>query len=219
MTEQELAIWCARKDKQAQKELYERYSSRILALCRRYSANDTDERIDAVDHIGDKCIDTVSVSDFKHPEQNSDISTDSFADCFSAIPEQVGRIRPKLSFSFRAGAGSERRNDMVTLESSTYIEALTYMNAVDPIYRPSAISSCGDAITWFDEYKSSNEESAKDEADVVGKDATSHYRHDLPITLGLNARIDLTARFGAECGLEYTYMHSRIHIYAFKHRD
>ena len=42
MTEQELAIRCARKDKQAQKELYERYSSRILALCRRYSANDAD---------------------------------------------------------------------------------------------------------------------------------------------------------------------------------
>lgn len=39
MTEQELAIHCARGDNAARKELYETYGSRILALCRRYACD------------------------------------------------------------------------------------------------------------------------------------------------------------------------------------
>ena len=42
MTEQELAISCARGDRKAQRELYEQYGSRILALCRRYAADPAD---------------------------------------------------------------------------------------------------------------------------------------------------------------------------------
>ena len=42
MEEQELALRCARKDKAAQRELYEEYRSRILALCRRYAENPAD---------------------------------------------------------------------------------------------------------------------------------------------------------------------------------
>ena len=37
MTEQELALRCARGDNAARRELYETYGSRILALCRRYA--------------------------------------------------------------------------------------------------------------------------------------------------------------------------------------
>ena len=44
----------------------------------------------------------------------------------------------------------------------------------------------------------------------MGNDAENHYLHDLPITFGLTARVDLNSRFGAECGIEYTYMHSRV---------
>jgi RNA polymerase sigma-70 factor (ECF subfamily) len=39
MTEQELAIRCARGDDEARKELYMTYSSRLLSLCRRYADN------------------------------------------------------------------------------------------------------------------------------------------------------------------------------------
>jgi len=42
MEEQELALRCARKDRAAQRELYEEYRSRILALCRRYAENPAD---------------------------------------------------------------------------------------------------------------------------------------------------------------------------------
>ena len=42
MEEQELAIRCARGDSMAQKELYQQYGSRILALCRRYAADPSD---------------------------------------------------------------------------------------------------------------------------------------------------------------------------------
>ena len=38
MDEQELAFRCARRDSEAQRELYETYGSRILALCRRYAS-------------------------------------------------------------------------------------------------------------------------------------------------------------------------------------
>ena len=42
MEEHEIAIRCAEKDNTAQKELYEEYGSRILALCRRYAADPAD---------------------------------------------------------------------------------------------------------------------------------------------------------------------------------
>ena len=131
-------------------------------------------------------------------------------DDFPTLPEKTRRSRPKVSFSLRAGSGSGRRNEKVTLESSPYIAAVTYMNTVDPSDRPSCISNSGNAIPWFDEYTSKSEEAAEDAAEVVGNDAENHYLHDLPITFGLTARVDLNSRFGAECGIEYTYMHSRV---------
>ena len=42
MEEQELAIRCAERDNDAQKELYEEYGSRISALCRRYAVDPAD---------------------------------------------------------------------------------------------------------------------------------------------------------------------------------
>ena len=42
MEERELAIRCARGDSAAQRELYQQYGSRILALCRRYAADPAD---------------------------------------------------------------------------------------------------------------------------------------------------------------------------------
>ncbi len=42
MEEQELALRCANGDHLAQRELYEKYRSRIIALCRRYTSNPAD---------------------------------------------------------------------------------------------------------------------------------------------------------------------------------
>ena len=42
MEEEKLAIRCARGDNEARRELYEKYGSRILALCRRYAADPSD---------------------------------------------------------------------------------------------------------------------------------------------------------------------------------
>ena len=42
MEEQELAIRCARGDNEARRDLYEQYGARLLALCRRYSADPND---------------------------------------------------------------------------------------------------------------------------------------------------------------------------------
>ena len=37
-----------------------------------------------------------------------------------------------------------------------------------------------------------------------------HYRHDLPVSFGLTARMELTPRLGVESGIEYTYLHSTV---------
>lgn len=42
MEEQELAVRCARGDNEARRELYEQYGARLLALCRRYTADPAD---------------------------------------------------------------------------------------------------------------------------------------------------------------------------------
>lgn len=52
MEEQELAQRCARKDRQAREELFRRYSSRLLALCLRY----TRDRSEADDLLQDAFI-------------------------------------------------------------------------------------------------------------------------------------------------------------------
>ena len=126
-------------------------------------------------------------------------------DPFLTLTEQIQRQRPRISLSFRAGSGTNRRSTEVSLNSTPYIAALTYMNEISPLDNATnAIdimnvrSNYGNAIEWLSNNSALN----------AFQSTTDHYRHDLPISLGLTARMELTPRVGVESGLEYTYLHS-----------
>ena len=144
--------------------------------------------------------------DTPHEEATSLDNTWTTPVDFAVFPEEVRKSSPKISFSLRAGSGSSLRKTQISLNSSPYIAALTYMNKLDPSKLPNAKSNYGNTIPWYYE---NNIEQLKPET-------KNSYRHDLPLTFGLTARIDLTSRIGAECGLEYTYMHSSVESMAGK---
>jgi RNA polymerase sigma-70 factor (ECF subfamily) len=128
-------------------------------------------------------------------------------DPFLTLTEQIQRRRPRISLSFRAGSGTNRRNTEVSLNSTPYIAALTYMNEISPLDNATnAIdimnvrSNYGNAIEWLSNNSALN----------AFQSTTDHYRHDLPVSLGLTARMELTPRVGVESGLEYTYLHSTV---------
>jgi hypothetical protein len=74
------------------------------------------------------------------------------------------------------------------------------MNEIDPQFRPDVKSNYGNAMEWL----------VNNTAPGSYTSAVNHYRHDLPISLGLTARMELTPRVGVESGLEYTYLHSSV---------
>ena len=131
-------------------------------------------------------------------------------DPFLTLPEQIQRNRPRISISLRAGSGAACRSTDVDLNSTPYIAALTYMNeirlpdgainAIDGIEVWNVRSNYGNAIEWL----------ANNSAPGLFRSTKDSYRHDLPVSLGLTARMELTPRLGVESGLEYTYLHSTV---------
>ena len=119
----------------------------------------------------------------------------------SVIPDLIGnpppsRQKPRLALGLRAGAGTIRRAANIALESAPYIAALTYLNATDAASLPKVKSNTSNTLPY------------SVTANDLYPDAGMHYSHDLPLTLGLSVRLDLSPRFGVESGLEYTYLHS-----------
>ena len=119
----------------------------------------------------------------------------------SVIPDLIGnpppsRQKPRLALGLRAGAGTIRRAADIALESAPYIAALTYLNATDAASLPKVKSNTSNTLPY------------SVTANDLYPDAGMHYSHDLPLTLGLSVRLDLSPRFGVESGLEYTYLHS-----------
>lgn len=133
------------------------------------------------------------------PASTRDVPPDPI-DPFLTLPEQIQRQRPRVSLSFRAGSGTNRRNTEVNLNSTPYIAALTYMNQIDPQFRPDVKSNYGNAMEWL----------VTNTAPGSYTSAVNRYRHDLPVSLGLTARMELTPRVGVESGIEYTYLHSTV---------
>ena len=134
-------------------------------------------------------------------------------DIFAVFKEEAIRTRPRLSFNVKAGSGTARRHAEVSLSSSPYIAALTFMNSVDSGRLPEAKSNYDNAIPWFYANYYAPPPASKSNS-LYGNDftlaSTNSYRHHLPVTFGLSVRMDLTSRIGIESGVEYTYMHSDI---------
>ncbi|MBR5076805.1 MAG: hypothetical protein IKX28_07360, partial [Bacteroidales bacterium] len=107
------------------------------------------------------------------------------------------RRRPRVSIGLQAGTGSARRASDVSMQSAPYLAALTFLNTVDPSRMPDMKSN----------YRNTKEIGAAANA-FFPESASGRYGHDLPLSLGLLLRADLTPRLNLESGLEYTYLHS-----------
>ena len=119
---------------------------------------------------------------------------------FEAFPEPVRRHRPLLSIGVNAGSGTTSRKTDVTLRSTPYIAALTYMNAIELPAETRGIRSNYSNTVGFG--VAANQ--------FFPASSTNHYHHDLPLSLGITARMALTSRWGVESGIEYTYLHSAV---------
>lgn len=126
---------------------------------------------------------------------------------WSSSPEQPDRSGRRFTFSFKAGSGTNRRNSKVSLTSTPYIAALTFMNSVSPGMLPDAKANSSNAVTWYhDNYVSVP---SLDENQFTSG-STNSYHHGLPVTFGLSARMNMNNRMGMESGIEYTWLHSNV---------
>ena len=108
------------------------------------------------------------------------------------------RHRARISsVSLRAGSATVRRNAPISMMSAPYLAALNFLNTTDPSLTPRVKSN------------TSNTRGISAAANAFFPESSAgQYTHDLPLSLGLSLRVDLTPRLGLESGLEYTYLHS-----------
>lgn len=119
---------------------------------------------------------------------------------FEAFSEPARRHRPRLSVGVNAGSGMVPRKTDVTLQSTPYIAALTFMNAIElPAKTRGILSNFSNTVGYGVEANQ-----------FFPASSTNHYHHDLPLSLGVTARMAFSSRWGVECGIEYTYLHSGV---------
>ena len=119
---------------------------------------------------------------------------------FEAISEPARRRRPRLSIGVDAGSGMVPRKTDVLLQSTPYIAALTFMNAIElPAKTRGILSNYSNTVSFGVEANQ-----------FFPASSTNHYHHDLPLSLGVTARMAFASRWGVESGLEYTYLHSGV---------
>lgn len=123
-----------------------------------------------------------------------------------AFAEPEPRRRPKVSVSLHAGAGAGQRDMMFNTMSAPYFAKLAYLNYgisiepaekvsvanIDRHYYQSVLTKAAYMSYMPNPYTPSEVQ----------------YRHDLPLTFGLLARVGLLPWLGVESGVEYTYLHS-----------
>ena len=119
---------------------------------------------------------------------------------FEAISEPARRRRPRLSIGVDAGSGMVPRKTDVLLQSTPYIAALTFMNAIElPAKTRGILSNYSNTVSFGVEANQ-----------FFPASSTNHYHHDLPLSLGVTARMAFTSRWGMESGIDYTYLHSGV---------
>ena len=111
-------------------------------------------------------------------------------------PKPRRRVRIE-SVSLRLGSSPIRRNALVSMASAPYVAALNFLNTTDPSLMPRVKSN------------TSNTQAISMTANSFFPETSAgQYTHDLPLSLGLSLRVDLSPKIGLETGLEYTYLHS-----------
>lgn len=124
----------------------------------------------------------------------------------SVFFEDARPQRARVSFGVRGGAALARRQSDIDMVKYPTLLALNLANSLDPELLDYVKSnSGGDLYGYFLSNGMINYGSYGSVHDAYGG---PHFRHDLPLTLGLSVRADLTPRIGLESGLEYSYLHS-----------
>ena len=185
---QSLIVWHSFGDPQSLKDRISVIQDNVSAM-----PDNDDETVAIIDRNEDLDINPASdpVSDPLHGP---------LPDVFSAMQAQENKTRRKITFGFRAGSGTGRRNTRISLASSKYVASLTDMNTFEPSSLPASKVNSINIIKYY----------PAESGCLASSTGINDYRHDMPITIGLTARTDINSRIGAECGVEYTYMHSNV---------
>lgn len=123
-----------------------------------------------------------------------------------AFAEPEPRQKRKVSLGISAGSATIQRDNRFNTISAPYFAKLAYIN-LDPEIRQQGKITIANINNHFNDFlltkasKSSFMPNPSTPSDV-------YYRHDLPLTFGLLARVGLLPWLGVESGVEYTYLHS-----------
>ncbi len=109
----------------------------------------------------------------------------------------VSRHRTRVSIGLRGGTNAIRREAGIAMRSAPYIATLTYMNTLNPGMLPQVKSTTSNTLPY--------EIGANM---FFSESASATYHHHLPLSVGLQLRLDLLPWLGVESGAEYTYLHS-----------
>ncbi|MBR5075535.1 MAG: hypothetical protein IKX28_00785, partial [Bacteroidales bacterium] len=131
------------------------------------------------------------------------------ADPFAFDEPETRHHRPRLSVGVRGGAGTAGRSSDVTMGSVPQTSYLILMNGLDPrmldFVKANGYYCDNLAGDSHGHWLGSSYPFVVDGTNALER---SRFQHDLPLSLGLSVRLDLTPRIGVESGLEYTYLHS-----------
>ena len=122
-----------------------------------------------------------------------------------AEPDVQQRRNRKVSVGVSAGSGAIQRDMQFNTMSAPYFAKVAYMNASPAIEQSRKVSTVN-----IDNQFHSFLTKATSNATMPNPSTPSnvHYVHDLPLSFGLQARLDLLPWLGIESGVEYTYLHS-----------
>jgi hypothetical protein len=123
-----------------------------------------------------------------------------------AFAEPEPQQRRKVSVSLSAGAGAIQRNMILNTMSAPYYTKLAYMNLGVRYETDVKISAANINRQYYNDLLTKTASNSYLANAFVPSDI--EYRHDLPLSFGLLAKIGLLPWLGVESGVEYTYLHS-----------
>ena len=127
-------------------------------------------------------------------------------DDLMAFAEPEPRQRLKVSIGLSAGAVAGQRDMRLNTMSAPYFAKLAYMNYGPSIQTAGKISSSNIDRQYYHYLQTKAASNTFMPNPSTPSDV--QYRHDLPLTFGLLAKVGLLPWLGVESGVEYTYLHS-----------
>ncbi|MBO7488242.1 MAG: hypothetical protein J6T58_06845 [Bacteroidales bacterium] len=127
-------------------------------------------------------------------------------DDFLAFAEPEPRPERKVALGISAGSAAIQRDNWFNSISAPYFAKLAYINIAPELEQQGKISieNINDHFNDFLLTKASKSSFMPNPSTP----SEVYYRHDLPLSFGLMARLGLLPWLGVESGVEYTYLHS-----------